>query len=107
MPKGGDSPYSRTQPLIPPPIAAHVAFQFRLFPEIRSDDASFGCGFDAERPELFGQGQPFFFGGAVKDHFGESLHVAGSEFTDERPFAALQVWLEHRIRHYSAYLSSM
>ena len=97
----------QSQPSIPPPIAAHVAFQLPLFPEIRSDDASFGCGFDAERPELFGQGQPFFFGGAVKDHFGESLRVSGSEFTDEFPFAALQIWQEHQIRHYSAYLSSM
>ena len=51
---GGGRPHSQSQLSIPPPIAAHVAFQFRLFPEIRSDDASCGCGPDAERPELFG-----------------------------------------------------
>ena len=54
MPKGGDSPHLQSQPLIPPPIPAHIAFRFPLFPEIRSEDASCGCGLDAERPVLFG-----------------------------------------------------
>ena len=104
---GGDRSHSQSQPSIPPPIAADVAFQLPLFPVIRSDDASYGRGFEAERLELSGQGQASFFGGAVEDHFGERLHVSGSEFTDEHPFAALQIWQEHQIRHYSAYLSSM
>lgn len=102
-----DSPRSQSHPLIPPPITAHVAFQLPLFPEIRSDDASYGCGLEAKRLELFGLGQAFFFGGAVKDHFGEGLHVSGSAFTDEYPSAALQIWQEHQTRHYSAYPSSM
>ena len=69
MPMGSDSPWSQSQPSIPPPFAGHVAFQLPLFPEIRSDDASYGRGFDAERPELFGLEQAFFFGGAVGYHF--------------------------------------
>ena len=63
MPVGGDSPHSQSQPLIPPLIAAHVAFRFRLFPEIRSDDASYGLGFEAERLELFGLSKRSFSGG--------------------------------------------
>ena len=106
MPTGGDSPHSQSQPLIPPPTAAHVAFQFQLLSEIPPDDASYGRGFDVERPELFGQRQPFFFGGGVADHYGESLHVSGSEFTDEYPIVALRIWQEHQIRHYSANLPS-
>ena len=106
MPMGGGRPHSQSQPSIPPPFAGHVAFQLPLFPEIRSDVASFGCGFDAERPELFGQRQPFFFGGAVEDNFGEGPYVFGSEFTDEYPFASLQILQVYQIQHYSAYLSS-
>ena len=59
---GSGSPHSQSQLSIPPPVAAHVVFQFRLFPEIRSDDASYGCGFDVKRLELFGQRQAFVFG---------------------------------------------
>ncbi len=96
---GSNSSHSQPQPSIPPPIAADVAFRLPLFPEIRSDDASYGRGFDAERLELFGQGQAFYSGGTVEDHFGESLHVSGLEFTDEYPFAAPQIWQKHQIRH--------
>ena len=47
------------------------------------------------------------FWGAVEGHFGESLYMSGLEFTDEYPFATLQIWQEHQIRHYNANVSSM